>query len=596
MNKKFYLLIGVIVVAVALVIGTSYAYFMATVTGGNDGNETVIKSGSLSLTLTDNNSLSLNNAQPGSSASKKFTVTNTGTNEIIYNIKMVDVTNTFVDKSDLVYSLKGDNGVDITKAIMPSISDKYLVTNILIGKGETHTYTLTITFKETNDNQDDNKNATFTGKINIDDERLTLIETLMNQYNKDNIVGLVKDSTNENLYYYTGTNEQVANNFLWYGGHQWRVLEFDTSANTITLVTQQPLTAIQPASQVWTTEEEYNTSYINTWLKDYFWNSLDSSIQNNILDNTFNVGIYTDIDEITTTQKVGLLDEEQYQRAGNTDSFLDIKDHFWLGNRYGSSYVRCVYNDDRLFRTSVSSAFGVRAVIKISDITITEGDGTLTSNYQVANKATDTNNVQVGEYINVPYSGSDSACGSDNMCTFRVVSKDSDSIKVVLNGLLPDTSAYGSSTTISTSHTIYTPLNTFVEGISDTYRYTGNKIFYIGDYPSGSNYKDVQNETLRASVGLPTVGEMFSGNDIDLSTSSTKTFVDINTIENPTVSNYYWTMNGYSSSIVRSVHGNGHLSDNSPSAAYGVRAVIYLKSGLTFTGGKGTAQNPYTLD
>ena len=241
----------------------------------------------------------------------------------------------------------------------------------------------------------------------------------------------------------------------------------------------------------------------------------------------------------------------------------------------------------------------MRAVIKISDITITEGDGTLTSNYQVANKATDTNNVQVGEYINVPYSGSDSACGSDNMCTFRVVSKDSDSIKVVLNGLLPTASAYGSSTTISTSHTIYTPLNTFVEGISDTYRYTGNKIFYIGDYPSGSNYKDVQNEILGASVGLPTVGEMFSGNDIDLSTSSTKTFVDINTIENPTVSYYYWMMNRYSSSSVRYVDDHGYLNSSFVSATFGVRAVIYLKSGtsaLTFTGGEGTAQKPYTLD
>ena len=242
---------------------------------------------------------------------------------------------------------------------------------------------------------------------------------------------------------------------------------------------------------------------------------------------------------------------------------------------------------------------GVRAVIKISDITITEGDGTLTSNYQVADKSSNTSDVQVGEYINVPYSGSDNACGTDNMCTFRVVSKDNDSIKVVLNGLLPTTSKYGDTTTITTSHTIYTPLNNFANNISSDYRYTGNKTFYIGDYPYGANYTDIQDETLSASVGLPTVGEMFSGNDIDLSTSSTKTFVDVSTIENPIVASSYWTMNRYSSSLVRIVYDDGRMSYNYPTGTYGVvRAVIYLKSGssaLTFTGGKGTAESPYEL-
>ena len=244
---------------------------------------------------------------------------------------------------------------------------------------------------------------------------------------------------------------------------------------------------------------------------------------------------------------------------------------------------------------------GVRAVIKISDITITGGNGTIESNYEAGNKATNTSDIQVGEYINVPYSGRDNACGDDNKCTFRVVSKDSDSIKVVLNGLLLAGSTYGGTTTITTSHTIYTPLNRFANNISSEYRYTGNKTFYIGDYTyvpgTGQNYKDVQDETLSANVGLPTVGEMFSGNDIDLSRSSTKTFVNVATIENPTVLDDYWTMNRYSSISVRIVDNNG-MNYSSPSNGFGVRAVIYLKSGtsaLTFTGGEGTAEQPYEL-
>ena len=212
-----------------------------------------------------------------------------------------------------------------------------------------------------------------------------LISTLLKQYKEGNEVGLVKDSTNENLYYYTGTNEQVANNFLWYGGHQWRVLEFDKKKKTLTLISQQPLTAIQPANAVWENEEAYNNSYINKWLNDYFWNSLDSSIQATIQDSTFNIGIYTVVDEITTTKKVGLLDEDQYKRAGEANSFLDIKDNWWLGNRYSSSDVRGVYDHGTLDFDSPSRAYGVRAVIYLksgtSAITFTGGEGTPNSPY-----------------------------------------------------------------------------------------------------------------------------------------------------------------------------------------------------------------------
>ena len=426
-----------------------------------------------------------------------------------------------------------------------------------------------------------------------------LISTLLEQYQEGNEVGLVKDETNPNLYYYTGTNEEVANNFLWYGGHQWRVLEFDIEAKTLTLITQQPLTSIQPASAVWTTKEEYESSYIKTWLNDYFWNSLNSSIQNNILASTFNIGIYTDVDEITITQKVGLLDEDQYKRAGEADSFLDIKDYFWLGNRHSSSYVRHVNHIGNLNGSGPSGSYGVRAVIKISDITIIEdSDGTIASSYRIANKATNTNNVQVGEYINVPYSGSDNACGDDNMCTFRVVSKDNDSIKVALNGLLPTTSQWADNANynITTNDLIYTNvLNGFIENIDSKYITMGT--YGVGMYESGNSYAVPQSTTITASIGLPTVGEMFSGNDIEVTTGS-KIFVDVNTIENPFVSAYYWTMNRYSSSYVRDVYSNGTLSYSNPPLSHGIRAVIYLKSGtstITFSTGEGTPNSPYVL-
>lgn len=434
----------------------------------------------------------------------------------------------------------------------------------------------------------------------VENKAVSLIQTLLNNYSEGATTGLVNDANDSSVYYFKGSNSQVNNNYLWYGGHQWRIMEFDTDTNILTLITSQPLTSIQPASSVWTTKQAYEDSYVNKWLNNYFYNSLASSIQNNIVATTFNVGIYNNVDEITTTQKVGLLDYDQYNRVGSWGSiYLEINDNFWTGNRYDNDCLFAVA-DDYMFPMHESYlAEGLRPVIRINDIGVRDGDGTLTSNYLTETKATGTSNVQVGEYINVSTTGSE--CGSDNVCTFRVVSKDNDSVKVVLNGLLSSTAVFGSSpfTNNSSSNPIYASITTFANNISSDYRYTGNKTFYIGSYTynAGSDYEDVKNEQISLNVGLPTVAEMFSGNDIDLGTSSSKTFVDINTIENPTVSDYYWTMNpADSSGYVTKANAWGYLSRDAGASISGVRPVIFLKSGLTFTSGDGTAQNPYTFE
>ena len=422
----------------------------------------------------------------------------------------------------------------------------------------------------------------------------SLISLLLKQYKDGNQTGLIKDKDNENLYYYTGTDEQVTNNFLWYGGHQWRVIEFDTNAKTLTLITQQPLTTISVANNVWTTKENYESSYINNWLNDYFWNSLDSNIQANIKESTFNIGILG-TNDMLVNKKVGLLNSDQYLRSGGSNSFLDIKDKWWLGNK-DTTHIYYVNNSGVNMAINPTYTLGIRPVIKISDLIICDGVGTLTSNYKTLDKSSNINDVQIGEYINVPYNGNDNYCGTDKLCTFRVVNKDANSVKVILNGLLPNKSSYGNSTTITTNHTIYSPLKSFANNISNDYRYTGNKSFYIGDYLHGTNYINIKDEILSTNIGLPTVGEMFSGNDISI--GFTKKFVDINTIENSTVSGYYATMNrGDSSRIVCIVDYDGY-SDNFLTLSidnFGIRPVIYLKTGLNFVSGKGTAQAPYEL-
>ena len=197
----------------------------------------------------------------------------------------------------------------------------------------------------------------------------------------------------------------------------------------------------------------------------------------------------------------------------------------------------------------------------------------------------------------MPYSGSDNACGSDKMCTFRVVSKDENSIKIILNGLLPKTSAWAdnASDNINVDDLIYTTaLKPFVANIDSKYIIAGT--YGVGMYTGGNNYTIPQSITISTNIGLPTVGEMFSGNDIDM--GSTKTFVDENTIENPAVNHAYWTMNRDEWSSIIVVISAGNFNKTGPSGSGSIRPVIYLKSGssaLTFTGGEGTPQSPYVL-
>lgn len=425
----------------------------------------------------------------------------------------------------------------------------------------------------------------------------TLVTTLKQDCKAENTVGLIQDT--DGTCYYKGTNGQVNNNFVWFGGHLWRVLTVNTD-DTVTMITGQPITAISPVSVPWTTEEEYQNSYINTWLNEVFLGSMNSNDKMKIQDNIFNVGVYNNVTEIQTIQKLGLLDTEQYIKAGGQDSFLDIKDTFWLGNRYDTSKMQDVFfNGILMNHVMTNNSYSIRVVVKVSDLIIIEGEGTIDNPYREKSTSSSTTNIKVGEYISVPTSGTD--CGSDNRCLFRVVSKDDDSIKVTLNGLLPNTSVFdeGGNTTYTSESTINTELMTFANTIDNKYRYIGNKDFNIGTYNFGADYTDVQKTKYTGNIGLPVVGEIFSANDIDMvySSNNSRVFVNVNTIENPGVADFFWTMNQHGSLYVRTVDGSGDLYVYRLNGTrYGVRPVMFLKNNLNFASGEGTAENPFILE
>ena len=451
----------------------------------------------------------------------------------------------------------------------------------------------------------------------------TLIETLLEQYSPDNTNGLLRDSVNENLYYYKGTRGQVANNYVWYGGHQWQIIEFNTEENTIRLRTSQPITNISLSKRVWKNSEEYNNSYLMIWLKEEFYDVLPGEIKTNLVSSTYNVGVETDVDSITAINKYGLLDVEEYKRAGEANSFLDNKDNIIFPNNIDKDYWRSSNNAGLLDgKFALFNDAEILPVITIRDINITKGTGTLSDNFILESlKSHSTEDALIGEYISVPTTGN--YCGSDNMCLFRIVKHGENGLKVILNGTLPELKNYLPSPTITKEHEIYKYLGQFVDSISSNYKSVADEKIYMSITATsekmwddignmGYDYKNLRKEYLLSSYGLPSLGEIFTTNDIDLFNSSVPEtigcFVDKSVVENYVTdidndiylngnfSNYYlMNKDGYYNNP-RYMNANGFTSGNSMEYDYLVRPVMHLKYNLTFTGGDGTAQNPYTLN
>ena len=169
-NKKIIILsiVGFLLL-VSIVVATSYAYFTANVSGNKDTNNVVVTNGVMALEYKDGEEINLGNAIPGSSVSKTFTVKNTGNVSTNYTIYFSELSNKFVDKTDLVYTLtSSDGGKNVAQTQVPSTNEA-MVSNYAIEAGKTHTYTLTITFLNKDENQNDNMNVSFRTKIGINE-------------------------------------------------------------------------------------------------------------------------------------------------------------------------------------------------------------------------------------------------------------------------------------------------------------------------------------------------------------------------------------------------------------------------------------------
>ena len=220
------------------IVSLSYAFFTSIITGNETASSDVVETGSLSIVYTNGQELKGESIEPGWSLSKTFTVENTGTVEATYNINWENLTNTFVNKEDLVMSLTSTNGGGTLSEsqIRGSGTHINIIKNIKIDPGIIQEYTLTIEYKNKDYDQSSDMGKSLIGKIEVRDanekinEEYIATDYIIGKYSEDNTEGLIKlnqpatEQTPELVEYrYSGSNEEVKN-YVSFNNETWRII------------------------------------------------------------------------------------------------------------------------------------------------------------------------------------------------------------------------------------------------------------------------------------------------------------------------------------------------------------------------------------
>ena len=284
-----------------LTLGVTYAYFYTNIAGVESASTLSGTGANLEVTFTDGNStISGTNVFPGWSATKTFTVSNTGDDDTYYQLKLTKINNNLVT-GGLSYQIVSTDGLGYTseKEAVPT-SDKNVGIPILIAKNATHNYRVTVYYNNLNVDQssDANKNFSVTTTITgasepypkgwlrastgtllagIKKNQKTIQRTYTNPGTQisttDEGLRKAEDDYGVSLYY----RGDVNNNFVVFAGMCWRIVRVDGNGNTKIVLYNYDKTATNPCNVTGTDlayARDANGNLISqTW-------SIDSSTNN----------------------------------------------------------------------------------------------------------------------------------------------------------------------------------------------------------------------------------------------------------------------------------------------------------------------------
>ena len=392
---------------------------------------------------------------------------------------------------------------------------------------------------------------------------------------------------------------QNSNNYVWYNGFMWRIMGIN-SDNSVRLITDENVTTIPYGAANTALTYKTNEGYINDWLNNYFYENLNNTksvIQkgNYFCSETTNETTLTEGRTSCTTNnivnaKIGIISLDEYLLAGGTDSYLNLTMYSWTMTPYNTKNVWNTTFNNNILNNSVTSAVGVRPVINVTSTSkVTKGIGVSNDYYALVENKTDNktgkmeDNATSGEYVKL------------NDKVYRIVSKDNDGIKLILDGYYESTLPFGTSSTYSASEGIGQSLNNDVLtwlGLNNSSTIVESSWYQGTDLNDGFKYTDSmsQSNKVTSKVGLLRLGEMLSGHS---STILTKNYTE-NISNND--KNVYWLFNKTgNNSTSWIVSGNGAAYKYDVATKFSIRPVIKIKNGLQISKGTGTYDNPLEL-
>ncbi len=615
-NKEFkkYAPIFLIMLAIVLLMGTSYALLRSSQQGENTY---VMNVGLLEVTFVDSetNELTINNAVPmtdsdGMSQSDEliFTVKNTGDLAASYDIYIEETSTSPEFKTVIRFvSSKNDTGYNSPKTLS---EDYYIEQGGSLAVGESATYKVKLWLSETADNTYMNK--TFTARIVVEvfqvQEPILSNKILTSINDSSNQVSVVEDG----ITYISGSKDAIDFNYVWYSGKLWRITAIYPDGK-MKMITDDNITTISYGSNVNFYTDESNSSYMYQWLNEDFLDTLYNYENIIVTDASWNAtqtsNVSTKPAETTmVTSPVGLLNSyeyyKSYENTSNSNGYLNNSYYWWLLNPYSSSRVWDMLSSGNAYNSSPSSnASGARPSINLqSGITINGGTGTSDDPYTISG---DKETVTAGTtLLNTRVSGEYVKFDGE---IYRIVEIENNTTKLNKMDYVRDESdavikkSFSSSTTFgngsSDTYWDYYLNNTWYNSISETYKnMLVEGTYYLGTWDNGSSYKisicatasntvttdDCSKTTSiwTGNVGLPRYGEMFASQQGSGFSSSE----DMWLITPYTYSDTVWLVDSYDGT-----------SNASPVYAYGARPSINLSSAVKITEGTGLKNDPFEL-
>ena len=332
-DDKKYIYIVAVLLLVVVILGISYAWFSAIITGNDTAKNNKVVTGDLELTYTDTNEISLDNAIPGDSFTKEVSVKNTGTLDAKYNLVWQSLTNTITnDELVIEATCKRLNSSGTEEGTCESISQKAvssnkIKSNIAIEPGITHVYTVKVTFIDTGKPQNYNKNKSFNGKLGIEEFELPSSVSFAED-SWETIVTRVQ--AGEISTYNVGDTKEV-NLGTTYGTHTLRIANTSTPSKCSTTGFSQTACGfvlefadIIPRHKMNDTDTNvggWPATSMRTFVNNDIYNAIPSEIKNAIIDTTVVSGHgYNDTVNFTSTDKLYLLaPKEIYTDCSNSD-------------------------------------------------------------------------------------------------------------------------------------------------------------------------------------------------------------------------------------------------------------------------------------